>query len=96
MPQFEFYDYNANNYGELGNDAFSAGVWNTATAGNYLNSYNSIMAGELYNIYPQTSNAHNSAFSAYMTYLGNFYAYTGSNSMCSVPGFGPNTIPAPA
>jgi hypothetical protein len=89
--QFEFYDYsNSSNYGEVGNDAFygTLPTWNAAGAGIYLNSYNNVMAGELYNIYPAIANAHSNAFTAYMV---NVRGETG----CSPPTSGPNTIPTP-
>ena len=86
LTQFEFYDYYLNP-GEVGNDAFNSGNWNTATAGAYLTAYNNIMAAELYNIYPQIAVAHNTGFDAYMNYM-NFTGYT-------FQAYPPNTIPPP-
>jgi arylsulfatase A-like enzyme len=66
--QYEFYDYNtvanggAQNYGELGNDAFSSGSWDAAGAGVYLNAYNQIMQDELYQRYSQVQTGFNTAF----------------------------------
>ena len=94
-PQFEFYDYYApgNNYGELGNDAFNSGWgWNGATAGVYLNSYNNIMAQELYLIDPKFQLGYNTAFSAYMNFIGTL---NGGGSTCPVEVCPPNTIPPP-
>jgi len=83
--QFEFYDYYTNNYGETGNQAFDSGSWN-GVAGGYLNAYNNIMAGELYNHYGQVNAGYTTAFSAYMNFLGQ------TNAGIT----GPNTIPTPA
>ncbi len=80
--QKEFYDYYQNNYGELGNDAYQGGVFNSATAGLYLNAYNSIMAGEMYNVYPQIAIGHNTGFTTYINY---------ANSAC--PGDFPTSPP---
>jgi arylsulfatase A-like enzyme len=95
-PQFEFYDYypgGNNNYGEIGNDAFnSGGAWNGATAGVYLNSYNNIMAQELYYIDPKFQGAFNTAFTAYMTFIG---TGNGGGTTCPIEVGPPDTIPWP-
>ncbi len=93
-PQFEFYDYYAPgiNYGELGNDAFNSGwKWNGATAGVYLNSYNEIMADELYLIDPKFQLGFNTAFTAYMNYIGS----NGGGASCPIEVGPPDTIPWP-
>ncbi len=93
-PQFEFYDYYASgdNYGELGNDAFNSGwKWNGATAGVYLNSYNEIMADELYLIDPKFQLGFNTAFTAYMNYIGS----NGGGASCPIEVGPPDTIPWP-
>ena len=95
-PQFEFYDYYppGNNYGEMGNDAFNSGwAWNAATAGVYLNSYNNIMGQELYRIDPKFQNAFNTAFNAYMNFLGSTQG--GGPSCTGIEVGPPNTIPPP-
>jgi Sulfatase len=96
--QFEFYEYNppANNYGETGNNAFDRfGNWQAAYSGVYVNSYNNIMAAELYAIDPKIQNAHATAFNAYMAFLyntvRNYPLWTGGP-----PGGSPNTIPWPS
>ena len=82
-PQFEYYDYYSNNYGELGNNAFnSPWIWNSNSAGLYLNSYNNIMAQELYHIDPKFQNAFNNAFNAYMDYL-NDAGFQGGGDSCA-------------
>ncbi|MGB8879793.1 MAG: sulfatase-like hydrolase/transferase, partial [Solirubrobacteraceae bacterium] len=68
--EFEYYDYYRGNYGEEGNNAFDGLSWNADGAGVYLNSYNSIMADELYN-FAGITGAHANAFAAYETYLNN-------------------------
>ena len=92
--QFEFYDYYppANNYGETNNDAFSAGwAWNSQTAGVYLNSYNNIMAQELYHIDPKIQSAFNTAFSVYMDYLNSISA--GGGTSCPIQTGPSNVLP---
>jgi hypothetical protein len=84
--QFEFYDYYANEgYRETGNSAFDSGNWNAAGAGVYLNAYNNIMAGELYNHYAQVNAGYGTALATYLNYV---------NSTGTAPS-APNTIPAP-
>jgi len=99
-PQFELYDYYppANNYGEMGNNAFdSSGNWVASKAGLYVNSYNNIMAGELYKIDAKFQNAYNTAFMAYMTYLNAAVQYYNTDACFGLgpPGGVPNTIPWP-
>ena len=92
--EFEFYDYYppGNNYGEIGNDAFNSGWrWNSATAGVYLNSYNNIMAQELYYISPAIQGAFDNAFTAYMNYLG-----TSNGGGDVIQAYPPNNILPPA
>lgn len=92
--QFEFYDYYTNNYGENGNSAFDSGNWN-ATAGAYLNAYNNIMAGELYNIYPLFQPGYNTAFNACMVYLNSITDGPNPSSCTSLPPWPPMNIVAP-
>ena len=87
--QFEFYNYYLNNYGETGNEAFHSGVWNAATAGEYLNAYNNIMAAEFYNIYPQIAAGYNTALNAYMW----FHMNSAPNTVNQT--YPPSTIPPP-
>ena len=58
-----------------------------AGAGAYLDSYNSIMQGELYNIYPQIYNAYTNAYGAYISYL--------NQSSCMPSGSPGSILPPP-
>jgi hypothetical protein len=67
-------------------------VWNGVTAGVYVNSYNNIMAEELYLIDPKFQVGFNTAFSAYMNYIGSF---NGGGTSCPIEVGPPDGIPWP-
>ncbi len=68
--QFEFYDYTAGNYSEVGNQAFNGqGVLDTRPSA-YLAAFNAIAATELYFQFPQFQSAAAAALSKYLSYIG--------------------------